>query len=239
MSFDTPYISRFVQFFDRSSRVPTLKDTWKISRDRDYRYKVFDEALSLVIDNLKTVIEHLDEIGAYCFYNYEDEHVFASPLDKNKIIIMGHSFGGNVAHSLGFTDKRISAVVDIDSKIAERPINGYVGVPPNRRPIPVLFIRGMLQYQESNIVQKLSNYDAATVWAPEVEHSAFSDQAYLTKAIPDCGQHGTLYKFLHWFFKQGPHFNVLDTSTGKFSVNDCYDEYRACVIGWLKNQAKD
>lgn len=234
MSFDAPYISSFVQFFDRSCIVPTIKDIWKIPRDRDYRYKVFDEALSSVIDDLKTVIENLNEIGEYCFLNYEEEQKFVSPFDKNKIIIMGHSFGGNVAHSIGFTNERITAVVDIDSKITERAINGCVGVPPNNRAVPVLFIRGVLQYQESDTVQKLTTYDDATVWAPEVEHSAFSDQAYLTKIIPNCGHHGTFYKFLHWFFKQGPHFNAIDTGTGSLTVDEWYAQYRSHIVKWLK-----
>ena len=61
---------------------------------------------------------------------------------------MGHSIGGNIAHIKGFSDRRIRAVIDIDSKITERKIYERMAVPPNAHAKLVLFIRGMMQYQD-------------------------------------------------------------------------------------------
>ena len=137
LSLDQPYFSNFVKFPDGSTYVLALKDAWGI-RDRDYKYAYYDEAMAASMGDIKYTIDHIGDLNAD----------LSGSLDKNRLILMGHSFGGNVANTLGFEDVRIKAVVDIDSKITERSVFGRVGPPPNPQEKPVLFIRGMMQYQE-------------------------------------------------------------------------------------------
>ena len=80
---------------------------------------------------------------------------------------MGHSIGANIAQIKGFTDKRIKAIVDIDSKITERAVFRRIGVHPHPDAKPVLFIRGMLQYQE-DVGDQLTKISSGTIWAPKV-----------------------------------------------------------------------
>ena len=113
---------------------------------------------------------------------------------------MGHSLGANVAHIMGFKDSRISAIVDIDSKITERKVFDKVGVPQNTQAKPVLFIRGIMQYQE-DVGDQLTKIKNATIWKPNVQHSSFSDNAYFTANIPNFGNTGFFSSFFNWFFK--------------------------------------
>ena len=62
----------------------------------------------------------------------------------------------------------LGAVVDIDSKIMERPVYGKIGVPDNQTGVPVLFIRGMMKYQE-DVGDRLHKIKNATIWQPMVQ----------------------------------------------------------------------
>ena len=42
LSLDQPYVGNFVKFTDGKVVVPTLKDVWKVRRDREYRYQYYD-----------------------------------------------------------------------------------------------------------------------------------------------------------------------------------------------------
>lgn len=227
LSLDQPYFSNFVKFPDSTTIVLTFKDAWKI-RDRDYKYAYYDEAMAAAMGDIKYMLDHLDEI---------DIKNLGGVLDKNIPILMGHSFGGNVSHTLGFEDSRIRAIVDIDSKITERKIFGRIGVPPNPQEKPVLFIRAMMQYQE-DVGDQLTKITNATIWSPSVQHSAFSDQAYLAAHIAGFGDHGFLYRFFNWFFKQGPHFDNVDTNLGGKDVDAWFMEYRHYIVTWLDKHLK-
>lgn len=224
LALDQPYVTNFVRFIDGTTCVPTFYDLWKVSRDRDYRYNYYDEAMDAAIADIRFLLNNLDTINR--------QHC-ANSLDKKRIAIMGHSFGGNVAHTIGFEDKHIRAVVDIDSKITERPIHGTIGVPTNNAEKPVLFIRGMLQYQEANIIDQLNAISHSTVWAPEVEHSAFSDNVFLAQKIPSLKNKGLVSKIWNWFFKRGPFFDIVDCSTGSYSLDEWITEYRKQVTAYL------
>jgi pimeloyl-ACP methyl ester carboxylesterase len=177
------------------------------------------------MEDIKYMIDHLEDLNAD----------LRGALNKNCLILMGHSFGGNVANTLGFEDSRIKAVVDIDSKITERPVFGRIGPPSNPQGKPVLFIRGMRQYQPDNIEAQLNKITNATIWLPRVQHSAFSDQAYLAARIPGFGDHGFAYRLFYWFFKRGPHFDNVDTNLGGKDVEAWFAEYRRYVVEWLGN----
>jgi dienelactone hydrolase len=228
LSLDQPYFSNYVKFPDGTTLVMSFKDIWRI-RDRDYRYAYYDEAMAESIQDITYMMDHLEEIGA---------KNLGGIFDKNRLILMGHSFGGNVANALGFKDSRIKAVVDIDSKITERAIFGHIGVPPNPQGKPVLFIRGMMQYQE-DLGDQTSTIRNASVWLPHVQHSAFSDQAYLAARIPGFGNHGMMYRFFHWFFKRGPHFDKVGTNLDGKDADAWFAEYRAHIVNWLKNVLQD
>jgi len=223
---DQPYVANFVKLSDGRRVVLTLKDVWELPRDRDYRYQYYDDAMIGAIGDVVYILDHLEEIN-------EKE---LGGICSGEVILMGHSFGGNVAHTLGFRDERIRAVVDIDSKITERKIFGRVGVPPNLEGKPVLFIRGMMQYQEEGVLDELAKISNSTIWAPDVQHSAFSDQAYFANKIQDFGKQGFLSDFLNWFFKRGPHWASFDTDLGGKEVDAWFAEYRDRVVGWLKEQ---
>lgn len=224
LSLDQPYVSNFVRFPNGNTLVPTLKDLWKSSRDRDYRYKYYDEAMAAAIEDIKFILKALREIKEDGFVEY---------LNNKEVFLMGHSFGGNVAHTLGFEDPRIKGVIDIDSKITERKVFGRVGVPPNPQGKPVLFIRGMMQYQEEGIADQLAKIQNAELWLPNVEHSAFSDNAYLAKHIKNYGQAGWLSKTWNWLFKTGPHFDAVDTDLGGQDVDQWFKDYRSLIVNWL------
>lgn len=140
LAVDQPYVANFVKFPDGTKIGLTLKNVWKIPRDRNYRYQYYDEAMAGCIKDIEYILSHLSEMNAA---------ELGGMCNTDHIILMGHSFGGNVAHTLGFKNERIKVVIDIDSKITERQIFGRIGVPPNLTGKPVLFIRGMMQYQEN------------------------------------------------------------------------------------------
>ncbi|MDP1723119.1 MAG: hypothetical protein Q8L85_00255 [Alphaproteobacteria bacterium] len=232
LSLDQPYVSNFVRFPDNTKITPSFKDAWKLTlgrKDRDYRYQYYDLAMDMIINDIKYILDHIDALNK--------DH-FDSALDVHKTILMGHSFGGNVAHHLGFKDPRIKIIVDIDSKISERKIYDSVGIPANSERKPVFFIRGMMQYQE-NLGDQLTKIDNADTWTPNVEHSAFSDNAYLAKYIPNIANQSFIKTFLNWFFKSGPHFDAIDTNLGDIPVNEWFNEYRSKIVSWLNKTLED
>lgn len=222
MAMDQPYVANFVKLADGRKITLVLKDAWKVPRDRDYRYQYDDEAIEEGIQDISYLLDHLDVF---------DE--VSQAFDKNKIILMGHSLGANTAHIMGFNDQRVKAVVDIDSKITERKIRGHVGVPPNPDAKPVLFIRGMMQYQE-DVGDQLSKISNSTLWSPYVQHSAFSDDAYFATKIPGYGRVGFWGALWSWFFKRGPCFSNTDTNLGGKNVYDWFSEYPKVIVQWLK-----
>jgi pimeloyl-ACP methyl ester carboxylesterase len=228
LSIDEPYVSNYVKFKDGSSVVLAFEDAWKVPRDRDYRYLYYDQAMDGTIKDIEFMLDHLDDSNL---------NELVSSMDRKRMIIMGHSFGGNVAHTLGFKDSRIKAVVDIDSKITERKIFGRIGVPPNPTGKPVLFIRGMMQYQE-DLGDQLTRISNATIWSPNVQHSAFSDQAYFAEKIPGFGYNGFWSELYNWFIKIGPHWSSIDTNLGGQKADDWYKEYRNHVRAWLRENIK-
>ncbi len=177
--------------------------------------------MNAAINDILYMLDHFKTLGNY------------ASIDKNNIILMGHSFGGNVAHTLGFKDDRVKAVVDIDSKITERKIFGRIGISPNTTSKPVFFIRGEQQYQE-DVGTQLTKTANSTVWSPQVQHSAFSDQAYFACHNATFGDHGFFYRLFHWFFKKGPHFDRIDTNLGHYTPETWFSDYRKSIVDWLK-----
>jgi pimeloyl-ACP methyl ester carboxylesterase len=224
ISLDQPYVSNYVQFTDGTKVVLAFKDAWKVPKDRDYRYKYYNEAMAAAIKDIEYMLSSIDNISS---------KELNGVIDKENIILMGHSFGGNIAHTLGFQDERVKAVIDIDSKITERQIYGRIGIPPNPLGKPVLFIRGMMQYQEE-VGDQLSKITNSTIWEPNVEHSAFSDNAYFAAKIPNFGKLSFISDFSNWFFKKGPHFSNIDTNIGGKDIDDWYSEYCSTIVKWLK-----
>lgn len=203
LAVEQPYVANFVRFLNGEKIVLTFNDVWKVPRDRDYRYAYDDKVIAGAIGDIKYILNHLEdmrEVGRICH--------------KDQIILMGHSLGGNVAHILGFKEPRIKAIIDIDSKITERKVFGRVGVAPNLFGKATLFIRGMMQYQE-NVGDQLTKIKNATIWAPQVQHSAFSDDAYFAAKIRDFSRQGFLINFFNWFFKRGPYFDRINTKLGQ------------------------
>ncbi len=226
LSIDIPYAASFVKFPDGTKIVLTLKDAWRVPRDRDYRYQYDDEIIESALKDIEVLLKdfndlNVKELGMLC--------------DPEHIILIGHSLGGNISHILGFKEARIKAVVDIDSKITERKIFGRIGVSPNSTGKPVLFIRGMMQYQEDvgDQLQKIKN---ATIWSPLVEHSAFSDNAYFAAHIRGFGRQGFFSDFINWLFKRDPHWDSVGTNLGGKSTEQWFSEYRTYVVGWLRQR---
>ena len=201
---------------------------WKIRGDRDYRYKYYDDAMEAAIGDITFILNQFEAIN---------NSYFLGQLDKEAIAVMGHSFGGNVAHTIGFIDKHIKAVVDIDSKITERKIYGRIGVPPNQHGTPVLFIRGMMQYQE-DVGDSLSKIRNAKIWAPNVQHSAFSDKPFLASNINGFGKESTFSQFQNWFLKKGPFFDAVDIDLGGKDVDPWYREFTSSIVTWLEMNLK-
>lgn len=223
LSMDQPYMSSYTRFLDGTIIVPTFYDLWKIRRDRDFRYEYFDESMKQSMADISYILDHLDELNK--------EH-FEGKVKTQSVILMGHSFGGNVAHTMGFQDQRVKAVVDIDSKITERKIFGRIGVPANDRGVPVLFIRATRQYQE-DVGDQLAKIKKADILPFNVQHSAFQDTAYLLKKAPSLGKESTWSQFWRWFFKSGPIFDPVDTDLSGQNVDNWYNELRLEIVGWL------
>lgn len=223
LSMDQPYMSSYTRYLDGTTIVPTFYDLWKIKRDRDYRYEYFDESMKQSMADVNYVLDHLDELN---------KEYFGGKILTQSVILMGHSFGGNVAHTMGFQDPRIKAVIDIDSKITERKIFGHIGVPANERGIPVLFIRATRQYQE-DVGDQLKKVKNADILPFNVQHSAFQDTAYLLKKIPSLSKESTWNQFWCWFFKSGPLFDPVDTDLSGQNVDNWYNEMRLEIVSWL------
>jgi predicted dienelactone hydrolase len=90
-----PYVANFVKFPDEA-KVLTFRDVWKLPRDRGYRYRYDDETIASAIKDIDFLLDNLQVFGN-----------LSSAFDETKIILMGHSIGGNIAHIKGFSDKRI------------------------------------------------------------------------------------------------------------------------------------
>lgn len=224
LSLDQPYVSNFVRFLDGSKIVVKFQDAWKSSRDRDYRYRYYDEAMDVAMADIKYLLDHFASFNQIYFENQ---------LNPKNVVLMGHSFGGNVSHTLGFLNPRVRAIVDIDSKITEREIYGRIGVPPNPTGKPILFIRAMKQYQE-DVGNQLIKIKNAHILKFNVQHSAFQDTAYLAQKI-DALKAKTFWRsFIHWLFKSGPHFNAIDTDLGSYTAEEWFNTYRLHIVGWLK-----
>lgn len=223
LSLDQPYNSSFVRFLDGKVVQPTLYDGWKVARDRDYRYGYFDTMMAAAIGDCQYMLDHLAELN----------HLhFKGQLDPRRIILMGHSFGGNVAHTLGFKDTRVRAIVDIDSKITERKIYGTLGVPPNPHGTPVLFIRATMQYQE-DVGDQLGKIQNATILKFHLEHSAFRDDAFLVTRIRSIQSVGMISKLWNWFWKNGPQFDGIDTHLGGRDANEWFCTWPREIAHWL------
>jgi hypothetical protein len=226
IAMDQPYVANFVKFSDGTKATLTFKDAWTIPRNRDYRYQYDDEVIDSSIKDIDFVLGNLNLFGR-----------LSEIFDPEKIILMGHSLGGNIAHIKGFSDKRIKAVVDIDSKVTERPVFGRVGVFLNLDAKPVLFIRGMMQYQE-DVGNQLVKTPSSTVWNPYVQHSAFSDDAYFAAKIPNYGM-GFWQSLYNWLFKKGPYFNDVDTNLGNYNVDEWFYKYPNYVVNWININVKN
>lgn len=220
ITMDQPYVANFVKFPDGTKMALTFKDVWNLPRDRDYRYQYDDEAIGSAIKDIDFVLQNFGLFGD-----------LSNIFDTSKIILMGHSIGGNIAQIKGFADKRIKAVVDIDSKITEREVFGRVGAFPNPGAKPVLFIRGMMQYQE-DVGDQLTKIANSTIWSPYVQHSAFSDDAYFAAKIPNYNM-SFWHALYNWFFKKGPYFSSIDTNLGNYTVDEWFVEYPEYIVKWL------
>jgi hypothetical protein len=221
ITMDQPYVANFVKFSDGTRITLALKDAWNLPRDRDYRYNYDDEVIEAALKDIDFVLQNLELFGD-----------LSQAFDINKIILIGHSIGGNIANIKGFSDKRINAVIDVDSKITERKVFNHIGVPPNPEGKPVLFIRGMMQYQE-DVGDQLTKIPNSTIWLPYVQHSAFSDSAYFVVKIPNYGM--SFWESLYnWLLKKGPYFSNIDTSIGDRKVNEWFAEYPEYIVQWLE-----
>lgn len=220
ITMDQPYVANFVKFSDGTKINLTFKDVWNLPRDRDYRYAYDDEIIASAIKDIDFVLDHFQAFGN-----------ISNAFDIKNIVLMGHSIGANIAQIKGFGDKRIKAIVDIDSKITERAVFGRIGVHPNSDDKPVLFIRGMLQYQE-DVGDQLTKTLNSTIWQPDVQHSAFSDDAYFAAKIPNYGM-GFWQGLYTWLFKKGPYFSTTDTSLGDYKVDEWFEQYPEYIVKWL------
>ncbi|MFN7710498.1 MAG: hypothetical protein ACK5O7_06040 [Holosporales bacterium] len=225
ITMDQPYVANFVKFPDGTKITLTFKDVWNLPRDRDYRYIYDDEIIARAIKDIDFLLDHLLFFGD-----------LSKAFDTKNIVLMGHSIGANIAHIHGFAYKRIKAVVDIDSKITERAVFGRIGIPPNPHAKPVLFIRGMLQYQE-DVGDQLTKIANSTIWRPNVQHSAFSDDAYFAAKIPNYGM-GFWHSVYNWLFKKGPYFSTTDTSLGDNPVDEWFEKYPEYILKWLDKITK-
>jgi pimeloyl-ACP methyl ester carboxylesterase len=222
-SIDQPYQTNFVRFPSGESVVITFNDAWKSQRDRDYRYHFYDESMDAIMDDIRYTLDHFREIN--------HQH-FSDRLDDSSISIMGHSFGGNVANTLGFEDQRIKAIVDIDSKITDKKVHGHLGPPPNTHEKPVLFLRGALQYQEA-VGDSLTRVKNAQIVDFKVQHSAFSDIAFLSQKIEGLDKIGMFELLYNWFLKLGPPFDAVDVNLGGKNLEDWFLEYKRTITQWL------
>ena len=220
ITMDQPYVANFVKTPMGTKTTLTFNDVWNLPRDRDYRYAYDDEIIASAIKDIDFVLDHFQVLRN-----------ISSAFDTKNIVLMGHSIGANIAQIKGFGDKRIKAIVDIDSKITERAVFGQIGVYPNPDAKPVLFIRGMLQYQE-DVGDQLTKILNSTIWQPKVQHSAFSDDAYFSAQIPNYGM-GFWSSFYNWFFKKGPYFSPTDTSLGDYKVDEWFEQYPEYIVKWL------
>ncbi len=96
ITMDQPYVANFVKFPDEA-KVLTFRDVWKLPRDREYRYRYDDDIIASAIKDIDFLLDNLQVFGN-----------LSSGFDETKIILMGHSIEGNIAHIKGFSDKRIS-----------------------------------------------------------------------------------------------------------------------------------
>lgn len=176
------------------------------------------------INDIQFFLNHLEELSKEKFQNQ---------LNIQKICLMGHSFGGNVVHTLGFNDSRVLAIIDIDSKITERAIFGRIGVPSNVNHKPTLFIRASLQYQE-NVGDQLQKIDNATVLSFPVQHSAFTDDAFLLDQVKNLKSDSFVKQLWKWLFKISPPFIPVDIKIPNTDVEKWFKDFNIILVKWLR-----
>ena len=228
LSFDEPYVASYVGFPDGTKVTITFHDSWYLPRDRDFRYQFYDDAMHEAIADFRFALDHLSQLNT---------KYFSGMLSPSAVVTMGHSFGGNVAHTFGFEDGRVRAVLDVDSKITDRKIYGRLGVPPNPQKKPVLFIRGTKQYQEAvgDSLQKIENSEIKNF---DVQHSAFHDNAFLARKIQGMERESTYTMLWTWFFKTGPHFDPVDTDLGGLEADTWFRQLNGNIVSWLSRLRK-
>ena len=225
LSLDQPYNSSFVRFLDGTTIVMKLYDIYKVAYDRDYRYAFYDKMMKIAMKDIQFLLNELASFVPAEFF---------LQCNMDTIGIMGHSFGGNVAHTLGFQDPKIRAIVDLDSKITERKILGSVGPPSNPNNLPVLFIRSN-QYQE-DVGTLLKTIKGAETISFDVQHSAFKDIAYLA---PHISSQSLLQKVWLWVRGRGPFFDKsIDTDLAGFTPDVWFELIRNTIVTYFDKQLK-
>lgn len=220
LSIDEPYVANYVRFSDGTTIVPQMRDLWSASRIDACHSSFYDEALDAATGDCYCMLDQFEVIA---------ERYFNRQLDPSRITLMGHGFGGDVIRQVGLSDMRITALIDIDSALRE--FEGRLIVNEFERPL--LFIRAMLSQQYHAIGSVLSEIINADMWAPRVEHNAFTDDAYLVHMIANYGQQSSTWLFLNWFFKWGPVFSASETGIGRYEIHEWIDILRHELVLWI------
>lgn len=226
LSLDQVGVSNFIKFSD-CILTPSLLHLYKITYDRSYRYGYFDKSIQKALENIDYVLSHIDFLQ-----NRLDGGI---NIHYDKIILMGHSFGGNVVRIASSKYQNVSKVIDIDSKVSELPIYNIIGINNEDIKKPTLFIRGNLQYQEEFVkyISQIKKNPLVDIWQPNVEHSAFSDQCYLANTLVHYRASNIVNNVLAMIFKLGPFFNSIDTKIDTMSVTEWYRKYTQYILDYL------
>ena len=68
-----------------------------------------------------------------------------------------------------------------------------------------------------------------------VEHNAFSDDAYFSKKIEGYGQEG-ISDLFNLFFKKRPFYLNVETDVGEYDIDEWFKIYRITIVEWLKKK---
>ncbi len=222
LSFDQPYVSCFVKFKEGGSITPKIWASMRVSTDRDYRYEWFEKAVMTAIADIHFLLKKLPSLN---------KELFKDHLNLDKIGMMGHSFGGNVALRAGFELPKIKAIIDIDSKLTER-----ITLPENTFKKPVLFLRSG-QYQE-DVGDRLQEISNSKIRIFAVEHSAFNDMPYLVEKAPALKQLSYLEEIWGLFRETGLLIDP-DTNVGAYPMEEWYEAFRTSVREFWDERFKE
>lgn len=180
--------------------------------------------------DLEFIIDHIDKLD------------ISKSWDQKNIILMGHSIGGTIAHRLGFKNRKVTAIVDLDPSYVDLmscmthtmpfDLGEEEAFPKNLNKKSILLIHGN-GYKKELLTDKLQDIPNLTIQSFDIDHRDFLDVPFLAKKVKLKKQNPGLLWFLkNWLF-QDASYSYVDYESKVAS--EFHEKLSITITDWLKN----